>query len=696
MSPAAALAKRPTRIPGLDEMTRGGLPASGVTLLAGGTGSGKTVLALQICALSAQAGEGAVFASFEESPSRLRTSAAAFSWGRAIDDEARVRLVDARPPAARGASGSFGLEGLFATLQALAEELPRPWVVLDGIDQLLAHQPEALDAAAQLLELDAWSERAGVPVIVTGKIGATVSLDEALLGTFEFLVPTSIRLSTASVGQRTARRLRVVKYRGSGHVTDEVPMVMDEDGVHLPYGAFANHGEPGAERERIGTGIPRLDRVLGGGLYRGSAVLLSGAPGTAKTTLSASISEAAARRSERVLYVTFDEGEAGVVRNAASVGMDLGSHIDAGRLRIVSRSAWSALPEEHYLAIHQLLEDERPDVLVIDPVSALLKQENETSGYLSIDRILGVARARNITTVLTSLTTGDGPGEDTRSRASTVADTWISLENRVHRGERNRALSIVKSRGASHSSQVRELVMSEAGVDLVDVYSHGSEVLMGTARVHEEHLREQRAQARTRPARRGSALARGSAQGRPQPPRGRRPRGTALGGRARERAARDGGPETQRRRRAGGRAPAPPAAGRGRRAGPSHAPERRCVPREEHGERRRGGRAMTVPEGTLGPTRERPSRLVLLVAADAPRSRRARGHLATALEAADLGKVTVDEVDVLREPREALKLGVFATPALVWTNGASAQSVLYGDLSDDAALRRFLASYPVE
>jgi circadian clock protein KaiC len=495
MTEPPKLPKRSTGIPGLDEMTYGGLPASGVTLLAGGTGSGKTVAAHAV-----EAGQGAIFASFEESEERLRTSAAAFSWGAALNDGDRVRFIDARPPVHQAASGSFDLSGLIASLQALAEDLHRPWIVLDGIDQLLAHQPAALAAAQQLVELDTWSARANVPIVVTGKVGATVSLDEGLLGAIEFLVPTSIRLSTRLVGQHLARRLRIVKYRGSAHVIDEVPMVMDDDGVHLPYGASSPALEPVADRERIGTGIPRLDQVLGGGPYRGTTTLISGAPGTAKTTLAASIAEAAAERGETAVYVTFDEGRAGVIRNAASVGIDLATHIEAGRLRLVSMRSFDKLADEHFLRVHGLLEEARPDLLVIDPVSALFKeQEDETSAYLSVERILGVTRARGVTTVLTSLLTDDADDEGTRSRASTLADTWISLDYRVARGERNRALSVVKSRGTAHSNQVRELILDDAGVDLADVYPYGSEVLMGTARLHEEQQRAERLRAeRTR------------------------------------------------------------------------------------------------------------------------------------------------------------------------------------------------------
>ena len=499
MSAVTSHLKRPTRIDGLDEMTRGGLPVSGVTLLAGGTGTGKTVLSLQLMARAAEAGDGAVLVSFEESEVRLRRSAASFTWAGLLDDADLVRIIDARPPAITAGAGTFGLEALTATLQAVVEGLPRPWVILDGIDHLLVHQPAGLDAAAQLLELDAWSERAQVPVILTAKTGTTVSSNEGLLSTYEFLLPTSIRLSTSLIGQRLARRLRIVKYRGSGHTTDDVPMVINDDGVHLPYGAWLKSPEPGVEpsvdRQRVSTGIPRLDRVLGGGLYRGSTTLISGAPGTAKTTLSSSIAEAAAERGERALFITFDEASERVVLNAASVGIDLSTHVRSGRIRIVSSSAWTSLAEEHFLAIHRLLEDDRPDVLVIDPISALLKQEEDWAAFLSIDRILGVARDRGVMTVLTSLTTGEGVDEGTRSRASTLADTWISLTYNINRGERNRALSVVKSRGTGHSNQVRELLMSPEGIDLVEGYALGSDVLMGTARMNEEHLLEQRARA---------------------------------------------------------------------------------------------------------------------------------------------------------------------------------------------------------
>ncbi len=229
----------------------------------------------------------------------------------------------------------------------------------------------------------------------------------------------------------------------------------------------------------------------------------SGLPGTAKTTLAASFAAAAAARGERALYLSFDELADRIVRNVASVGIDMAHHLESGHLRIVSREAWRSLVEVHFIEVLRLLDEFKPDLLVIDPVSALIKAASAETPYIAVERLLGVARARGITSVITSLSEGDAPEtESTLSHTSTLADTWVSLGYEVRGGERNRSLSVVKSRGTAHSNQVRELLLTDEGVDLADVYQFGSEVLMGTARLQKESeetsLKRQRQQERER------------------------------------------------------------------------------------------------------------------------------------------------------------------------------------------------------
>ncbi|MFW5969679.1 MAG: ATPase domain-containing protein [Halofilum sp. (in: g-proteobacteria)] len=482
------LTKRPTGIPGLDAVTRGGLPDGGGVLVLGGPGSGKTVLGLQILANAIGQGTGGLFISFEESPEQVLRDVGSFDWGPELINADAWTALDGRPPLDATASGGFDLGGLLAMVEHRLEGLEGGWLVLDGIDQLLSLQPEPRAAVGQIRRLDDWCRTRRITLLLTGKRASFDNTRPIDLEGIEFMLSTVLVLSAELVGRRLNRRFRIAKYRGTAHVTDELPMVMDDAGLHLPYSVAGTSHRAPASQERIDMGIPRLDRILDGGVYRGSTILVSGAPGTAKTTIGVSFARAAADRGERVLYLTFDELADRIVRNAASIDVDLQPGIDAGLLTIESREAWNALVEEHFITIHRWLDAIEPDCLVIDPVSALLKAASADSAYMTTERILGEARSRGITTLLTSLTDTDSrETESTLSHASTLADTWIALEYRIHAGERNRALSIVKSRGSAHSNQVRELLLSSDGVDLADVYEHGSEVLMGTARVQKEH-----------------------------------------------------------------------------------------------------------------------------------------------------------------------------------------------------------------
>jgi len=487
--------KTPTGLPGLDTATRGGLPRIGTTLLSGRAGSGKTVLALQVAALAARQGRSSIVVSFEEPPEQLRRNTRSFPWGDALAMGDRVRLVDGRPQLSDHVAGAFDVEGLLAVLDALAAESAPAWIVLDGIDQLLALQPDEATAITEIRRIDEWSRERGLATLLTCKRTETGTSGRAYLDAIEFLLSTSITLSTTSSGRRLARHLRIVKYRGSPHATDDIPMIVDEGGVHLPL--TATFPPEVASVERVGSGIPHLDAILGGGIFRGSTLLISGAPGTSKSTLAASFALAAAERDETALFLSFDEPPSNIVRNVASVGIDLAPHIERGRVAVRFRAAWESSAEQHVIRIQQLLDEVKPALLVIDPVSALQKASHVDDAYLAIEYVLSLTRSRNITTLMTSLTNNDEPSsEATLSHTSTIADTWITLDYRVLGGERNRALSIVKSRGTAHSNQVRELLLGNEGIELASVYRYGSDVLMGTARVQaEDRARAQRVEA---------------------------------------------------------------------------------------------------------------------------------------------------------------------------------------------------------
>jgi circadian clock protein KaiC len=493
----AQVQKRKTGIAGLDHVTKGGLPSGQATLILGQAAAGKTVLGLQVLARAVERGEGGIFVTFEESPMQVERDAASFHWGAALLASDRWQLIDARPSLDAQAAGEFDIEGLLSVVVAATQHHQTAWVVFDGIDQLLQYQPNQQAAIDQIRRIDQYCEAHSWTLLLSGKVNGERLTPTHLEG-IEFMLSVAMILSARLVDQRLNRSLRIIKYRGSGHVVDEVPMLLDDDGIHLPYHEDPLTSEALASHERLSTGIKRLDKLLDGGIYRGSSILISGRPGTAKSTLAASFAEAAAQRGERTLYVSFDEQQGPYVRNLGSVGIELGRPIAQNLIRFKSLSAYAAPVTEHFLTIRRLIETFAPHCLVIDPISALLKASASEGANVATEHLIDVAKRRGVTVLLTSLTgTHDPEGEATLGNVSTLADSWIVLDYNVRGGERNRSLSIVKSRGSAHSNQQREMLLSHDGIDLADIYEYGSEVLMGTARAakeREEAVAEQRRQ----------------------------------------------------------------------------------------------------------------------------------------------------------------------------------------------------------
>lgn len=486
---APGLIKRPTGIAGFDAITHGGLPQGRITLLQGDAGAGKTLFALQVLANAAAAGENGLFVAFEESSADILNNVRSLDWNIDSHLNQRLFMVDGRPPGQVEVSGEFDISGLTAALAALADRTEPAWVVLDGIDQLLALEGDARRVEGALRRLLGWLQGRDLAVLLTAKESSSGHFQADYLDHLRFQLNTVITLSARlGEGQRLSRRLRVAKYRGSAHVADDVPLLIDAGGVVLPYHTPATGKPTAASTERVSSGIKRLDTVLGGGYFRGTATLVMGEPGTSKTSLSAAFALAAARRDEKTVYISFDESGSQIVRNMRSIGMDLQPHLDSGILKIVERRSWQALAEAHFLGIVAELDREQPRCLVIDPLSALNKAGGDAEAQQTVERLMDLAKERGITSVVTSLVESDsGIEEASAARVSTVADTWLALRYQIHEGERNRSLSVVKSRGSAHSNQLRELVVSDRGMDLADVYAYGSKVLMGTARLHHDH-----------------------------------------------------------------------------------------------------------------------------------------------------------------------------------------------------------------
>ncbi len=364
-------------------------------------------------------------------------------------------------------------------LDAAAKEIGATRVVFDGFDVLLGLLDDPVKERREVYRVRDWLAATGRTGIITQKVGSA-DLD-ARYSFVQFMVDCVVVLKHQVVDGSAFRNLRIVKYRGSGFAADEFPINLTEAGLQL------THRGPGelayaVSNERISTGLPRLDVTLQGGYHRGSNVLVSGAPGTAKSTLSGLFVDAACKRGERTMYVSFDEGAAQIVRNLNSVGINLAPHVKSGILSMYSTRTRGPNVVDQFGEIRARVRAHNPRCLVIDPLSALSTKMAHLASADAAQQFLDYLKGEGITVVNTSLMDGLSTDEATATGISTIADTWIHVSYVVHDGERNRALTIVKSRGTGHSNQVRELTLSDDGVDLCDVFVAQGKVLMGVAR----------------------------------------------------------------------------------------------------------------------------------------------------------------------------------------------------------------------
>jgi circadian clock protein KaiC len=490
-SPHAALTKTLTGIQGFDEITDGGLPLGRTTLLIGGPGCGKTVFALQTLVNGAsRANQAGIFVAFEESTTRIVANAATFGWDLPALQKKKVFFLDARLTPDVVTAGAFDLAGMLGMLEHKVKELRATCIVFDGIDVLLTLLDDPALERRELYRIRDWLARLGLTGIITQKFSGHDS--DQRYGFLQFMVDCVVILRHQLVDGSAFRNLRVMKYRGSGFAADEFPISLDHEGMRL-----TNRGPTElayeVTDERVSTGLPRLDTMLRGGYYRGSDVLISGAPGTAKSTLSGLFALAACERGERTLYVSFDEGAAQIVRNLKSVGIRLEPHVKSGLLRMYSTRTRGPNIEDQFGALRAKVREHNPRCLVIDPLSALsTKVEHVASADVS-QQFLDFLKIAGITVVNTSLMDGPGAEEETATGISTFADTWIHLSYIVQDGERNRALTIVKSRGTGHSNQVRELTLADTGATLTDVFVAQGKVLMGVARFEWEQQEQAKA-----------------------------------------------------------------------------------------------------------------------------------------------------------------------------------------------------------
>jgi circadian clock protein KaiC len=482
-SPATGLPKCPTGIQGLDEITGGGLPRGRPTLVCGEAGCGKTLLALEFLVRGAvQFGEPGVFLAFEESEAELKANVASLGFDLAglvrrkkiVLDHVYLERSEIQE------TGEFDLEGLFVRLNHAMDSIGAKRVVLDTLEALFAGIPNEAILRAELRRLFRWLKDKGVTAVITAERGREQLTRHGLE---EYVSDCVILLDHRVHDQIATRHLRVVKYRGAPHGTNEFPFLIGEAGLSvLPITSLGlNHK---VSRERISTGIPRLDAMLGGrGFFRGSSILLTGTAGTGKTSVGACFAQAAARRGERVLFFSFEESPNQIIRNMRSIGLRLEPWVKRRLLRFHSARPTLYGLEMHLATMFKEIAAFQPAVVIVDPITSLLVAgtDRETKGMVT--RLIDFLKGGQVTSLFTSLTHGGHALQQSENAMSSLMDSWLLLQDLEGNGERNRVLYVLKARGMAHSNQVREFLISHRGIDLVDAYIGPSGVLTGASRV---------------------------------------------------------------------------------------------------------------------------------------------------------------------------------------------------------------------
>lgn len=480
------LPKALTGIQGLDEVTRGGFPRGRPTLVCGSAGAGKTLLAMEFLVRGAMDyAEPGVFMAFEETAPELTENVRSLGFDldalvkkkKLVIDFVRIERSEIDE------TGDYDLEGLFIRLGAAIDSIGAKRVVLDTIENLFAGLQNEGILRAELRRLFRWLKDKGVTAVITAERG-----DGTLTrhGLEEYVSDCVILLDHRVMDQVSTRRLRIVKYRGTAHGTNEYPFLIDEDGFSvLPVTSIGLQHQ--VSDERISSGVPRLDTMLGGeGFYRGTTVLVSGTAGTGKTSLAASFADATCRRGERCLYFSFEESPKQLIRNMRSIGMNLEHWTKKNLLRFHSSRAMFYGLEMHLAIIHRIVEQFRPQVVILDPMGSLVQAGNPHDAHIMLIRLIDFLKQRGITAFLTNLTSGGEALERTNVEISSIVDTWLLMRDIELNGERNRALYVLKSRGMAHSNQLREFLLTRRGIDLLDVYVGPEGVLTGSSRLSQE------------------------------------------------------------------------------------------------------------------------------------------------------------------------------------------------------------------
>lgn len=493
--PLARLKKVPTGITGFDEITGGGLPAGRPSLVCGSAGCGKSMFASEFLIRGAmEFDEPGVFMTFEETADDIRKNVASLGFDigdlvekkKIVIDHVRVERSEIEE------NGEYDLEGLFVRLGYAIDTVGAKRVVLDTIETLFSGLGNQGILRSELRRLFGWLKERGMTTVITGERG-----DGALTrqGLEEYVSDCVILLDHRVTGQISTRRLRVVKYRGSTHGTNEYPFLIDADGISvMPLTSTGMDYD--VSNKRIPSGVPELDDMLDGkGFYRGSTILLSGTAGTGKTSLCGHFANQACVNGERAMYFSFEESPDQIMRNAQSIGLNLRKHVDAGLLEFHSARPTMHGLEMHLVRMHKLIEQFEPAVVILDPVSNLHAAGSLGDSSNMLIRLIDFLRKKHITGFFSSLTTGGKAAEATDEGLSSLVDTWLLVRDIELGGERNRALYVLKSRGMPHSNQVREFLITSKGIRLVPAYLGAQGVLTGSARLTQQAREEAERQA---------------------------------------------------------------------------------------------------------------------------------------------------------------------------------------------------------
>ncbi|WP_426587842.1 circadian clock protein KaiC [Mucilaginibacter sp. R-33] len=484
------LPKTPTGITGLDEITGGGLPNGRPTLICGEAGCGKTLMSLEFIVRGAtEFNEPGVFMAFEEKADELASNVASLGFDLLkLQDDKKLRLDHVHIDRSEiEETGEYDLEGLFIRLGFAIDSIGAKRVVLDTLENLFSGLSNQTILRAELRRLFAFLKEKGVTAIITGEKGDGSSLTRQ--GLEEYVSDCVILLDHRVINQISTRRLRVVKYRGTQHGTNEYPFLIDEDGISvLPVTSLSLEKE--VSSERISSGIPSLDSMFGGkGFFQGSSILVSGTAGTGKTSIAASFANEVCGNKKRCLYFAFEEAPKQILRNMKSINLDLQKHIDNGLLEFhASRPTLYGI-EMHLVAIYKIIKRFKPAAVILDPITNLITVGSVSEVKSMLIRLIDFLQDEQITVMFTALSLNTVVSEQTDEGVSSLVDTWLLVRDIESNGERNRGLYIMKSRGMSHSNQVREFTITDKGLSLVDVYLGPDGVLTGSAR-EAQKLRE--------------------------------------------------------------------------------------------------------------------------------------------------------------------------------------------------------------